>query len=86
MASFQKDHKKLSEQANSTSKVTEINQSLNELKRLSTLEYENDKLEQYARKFNIEIHGIPELENENLMAIVRKGGEQDVSRYLSRGH
>ena len=55
MASVQKDHKKLSEQANYTSKkVTEINQGLSDLKeRLSTLEYENDKLERYTRKFNI---------------------------------
>ena len=42
VASAQKDHEKLSEQANSTSKkVTELNQNLSDLeKRLSTLEYD----------------------------------------------
>ena len=77
VASVQKDHK-VTEQANSTSKkVTEINQNLSDLEeRLSTREYENDKLEQYTRKFNIEIHGIPELENDNLMEIVRKVGSK----------
>ena len=38
-------------------------------KTVQTLEYEHDALEQYTRKFNIEIHGIPEFEGENLQDI-----------------
>ena len=41
-----------------------------------TLEYEHDALEQYTRKFNIEIHGIPEYEGENLQDIVIKTGQR----------
>ena len=45
-------------------------------KRVQTLEYEHDALEQYTRKFNIEIHGIPEYEGENLQDIVIKTGQR----------
>ena len=43
---------------------------------MQTLEYEHDALEQYTRKFNIEIHGIPEYEGENLQDIVIKTGQR----------
>ena len=45
-------------------------------KRVQTLEYEHDALEQYTRKFNIEIRGIPEFEGENLQDIVIKTGQR----------
>ena len=47
----------------------------NELgRRLQALEYEHDALEQYTRKFNVEIHGVLEYEGENLQDIVMKIG------------
>ena len=45
-------------------------------KRVQTLEYDHDSLEQYTRKFNVEIHGIPEREGENLQDIVIKTGQK----------
>ena len=52
-----------------------LQSELNELgRRVQALEYEHDALEQYTRKFNVEIHGVPEYEGENLQDIVMKIG------------
>ena len=52
-----------------------LQSELNELgRRAQALEYEHDALEQYTRKFNVEIHGVPEYEGENLQDIVMKIG------------
>ena len=52
-----------------------LQSELNELgRRAQALEYEQDALEQYTRKFNVEIHGVPEYEGENLQDIVMKIG------------
>ena len=52
-----------------------LQSELNELgRRAQALEYEHDALEQYTRKFNAEIHGVPEYEGENLQDIVMKIG------------
>ena len=69
--------KKLSTKADSTScKVIEVNESVMNLEeRLTNLVYENDRLEQYTRKFNVEIIGIPEQKDENLPEIVSKLGQ-----------
>ena len=52
-----------------------LQSELNELgRRVQALEYEHDALEQYTRKFNVEIHGVPEYEGENPQDIVMKIG------------
>ena len=52
-----------------------LQSELNELgRRVQALEYEHDALEQYTRKFNVEIYGVPEYEGENLQDIVMKIG------------
>ena len=43
-------------------------------RRVQALEYEHDALEQYTRKFNVEIYGVPEYEGENLQDIFMKIG------------
>ena len=45
-------------------------------KRVETLEFDHDSLEQYTRKFNVEVHGIPECEGENLSDIIIKVGQK----------
>ena len=37
---------------------------------LDTLEFEHDALEQYTRKYNIEVHGVPERSDENLEELI----------------
>ena len=37
---------------------------------MEMLEFDHDLLEQYTRKFNVEVHGIPECEDENLSDII----------------
>jgi len=44
--------------------------------RVRNLEFDRDALEQYTRKFNIEVHGIPECEGENLADIIIKIGQK----------
>ena len=44
--------------------------------RVQNLEFDHDALEQYTRKFNIEVHGIPECEGENLADIIIKIGQK----------
>ena len=39
-------------------------------------EFDHDALEQYTRKFNVEVHGIPECEGENLADIIIKIGQK----------
>ena len=52
-----------------------LQSELNELgRRVQALEYKHNALEQYTRKFNVEIHGVPEYEGENLQDIVMKIG------------
>ena len=51
--------------------------------RLFEVENKQDELEQYTRKFNLEIHGIPEREEEDNMASLIKLGSlvgEDISR------
>lgn len=38
--------------------------------RVNGLEYEHDSLEQYTRKYNVEIHGVPERSDENLPVLI----------------
>ena len=38
--------------------------------RMRNLEFDHDALEQYTRKFYVEVHGIPECEGENLADII----------------
>lgn len=38
--------------------------------RLDALELEHDTLEQYTRKYNVEIHGVPEQRDENLSVLI----------------
>ena len=44
--------------------------------RVRNLEFDHDALEQYTRKFNVEVHGIPECEGENLADIIIKIGQK----------
>ena len=44
--------------------------------RMRNLEFDHDALEQYTRKFNVEVHGIPECEGENLADIIIKIGQK----------
>lgn len=44
--------------------------------RVRNLEFDHDTLEQYTRKFNVEVHGIPECEGENLADIIIKIGQK----------
>ena len=39
-------------------------------------EFNHDALEQYVSKFNVEVHGIPECEGENLADIIIKIGQK----------
>ncbi|XP_078356598.1 uncharacterized protein LOC144641468 [Oculina patagonica] len=45
-------------------------------KRVRNLEVDHDALEQYTRKFNVEVHGIPEHEGENLSDIIIQIGQK----------
>ena len=62
VANIENEYKKLSMKVDLTScKVIEVDETLMNLgERLTNLEYKNDRLEQYTRKFNVEIIGIPE--------------------------
>ncbi|XP_026761213.3 uncharacterized protein LOC113520150 [Galleria mellonella] len=66
--------------------ITSTTASLGELKqRIDSLECENNNREQWARRSNIEIYGIPEKKTENLVHLVqdiadRTGFQMDVSR------
>ena len=44
--------------------------------RVRNLEFNHDALEQHTRKFNVEVHGIPECEGENLADIIIKIGQK----------
>ena len=44
--------------------------------RVRNLEFDHNMLEQYTRKFNVEVHGIPECEGENLADIIIKIGQK----------
>ena len=44
--------------------------------RVRNLEFDHDALEHYTRKFNVEVHGIPECEGENLADIIIKIGQK----------
>ena len=44
--------------------------------RVRNLKFDHDTLEQYTRKFNVEVHGIPECEGENLADIIIKIGQK----------
>jgi len=44
--------------------------------RVRNLEFDHDAQEQYTRKFNIEVHGTPECEGENLADIIIKIGQK----------
>ena len=44
--------------------------------RMRNLEFDHDALVQYTRKFNVEVHGIPEYEGENLADIIIKIGQK----------
>jgi len=44
--------------------------------RLSKLEENQDEIRQYQRKYNVEIHGIPERENEDLEDIIEELGKE----------
>ena len=44
--------------------------------RMRNLEFDHDAPEQYTRKFNVEMHGIPECEGENLADIIIKIGQK----------
>ena len=50
--------------------------------RVENLEFDHDTLYQCTRKFNVEVHGIPECEGENLTEIITKVG-QNISVYMS---
>ena len=43
---------------------------------MRNLEFDHDAPEQYTRKFNVEVHGIPECEGENLADIIIKIGQK----------
>ena len=45
-------------------------------RQVENLEFDHDTLEQYTRKFNVEVHGIPECEGENLREIITKVGQK----------
>ena len=62
VANIENEYKKLSRKADLTScKVIEVDETVMNLgERLTNLEYKNDRLERYTRKFNVEIIGIPE--------------------------
>ena len=45
-------------------------------RQVENLELDHDTLEQYTRKFNIEVHGIPECKGENLREIITKVGQK----------
>ena len=77
VANVENEYQKLSIKADSTScKVIEVNETVMNLEEcLTNLEYENDRLEQYTRKFYVEIIGIPEQKDENLPEIISKLGQ-----------
>ena len=78
LESLKKNYKDLKDSLEFTQSQVELllkeNKSLNQLdedyeemeQRLSDLESKQDDIEQYTRKFNLEIHGFPENEDEDL--------------------
>ena len=58
-------------------KLATAEKTIHDLERqVENLEFDHDTLEQYTRKFNVEVHGIPECEGENLREIVIKVGQK----------
>ena len=87
LESLKKNYKDLKDSLEFTQSQVEFllkeNKSLDQLdedyeemeQRLSDLESKQDDIEQYTRKFNLEIHGFPENEDEDLADSVIKIGE-----------
>jgi len=87
LESLKKNYRDLKDSLEFTQSQVELllkeNKSLDQLdedyeemeQRLSDLETKQDDIEQYTRKFNLEIHGFPENEDEDLADSVIKIGE-----------
>ena len=58
-------------------KVATAEKTIHDLERqVENLEFDHDTLEQHTRKFNVEVHGIPECEGESLREIIIKVGQK----------